>query len=96
MLLHSGFSRYVVLRPDNVVVKLGSYLNLDEMDAIAFAKGAGIRVPEVVGWGEQTTARKQQYIEMNYIEGDTLERAWPTCLTRPGLTLPINCERYLG
>ncbi|OAA81016.1 hypothetical protein LEL_00561 [Akanthomyces lecanii RCEF 1005] len=58
MLLHSGFSRYVVLRPDNVVVKLGSYLNLDEMDAIAFAKGAGIRVPEVVGWGEQTTARK--------------------------------------
>ncbi|KAM0742019.1 hypothetical protein ACQRIT_002196 [Beauveria bassiana] len=78
-LLHSGLARYVFLRPDNVVVKLGSYLNLDEVDAMNFARSVGIPIPEVLGWGEQRNAEGhyQHYIEMEYVEGATLEKAWP-------------------
>lgn len=42
-----------MLRPDNVAVKYGSHLNFDEIDAIQFAKDAGIPVPDVIKYGQQ-------------------------------------------
>ncbi|KAK3182138.1 hypothetical protein K4F52_006507 [Lecanicillium sp. MT-2017a] len=65
-----------VLRPSNTVVKFGQTLNLREVDVLRFAKSAGIPVPEVIDSGAQTDGETLDYIEMGYIQGETLEKVW--------------------
>ena len=75
-MLHQGFTRHVVLRPDKTVVKYGRPLNLVDADVLRFLAEKGIPVPQVISSGTQPDGRGYDYIEMSYVEGTTLEEAW--------------------
>ncbi len=51
---------------------------LAEIPTIQFAKEAGIPVPNILSFGEKESSSGYAYIEMEYIEGDTLEAVWET------------------
>ncbi|KAJ6790281.1 hypothetical protein PWT90_07512 [Aphanocladium album] len=74
VMLHNNFSRFVIKR-NNTAVKYGSDdIMLGEVEAMRFVQEAGIPVPEVISFGNQEgSGNSSKFIEMEYIEGDTLE-----------------------
>ncbi|KAJ3496652.1 hypothetical protein NLG97_g2509 [Lecanicillium saksenae] len=76
-LLNSDFSRYVIRR-DNVAVKYRDDILRHEADAMQFVKRAGMPVPDVISFGERDSGEGRIYIEMSYVEGETLHKAWPS------------------
>lgn len=63
----------VELHPGNIAVKKAIGVFLGEADALRTAGMAGLPVPQVYGTG---TSNGLNYIQMDFIPGQTLEQAW--------------------
>lgn len=74
VLLYNGIARYVIKRGKDIAIKYGNHMVIGEAEALDFAKQAGVPVPNVISFGQQ--GRSHHYIEMDYVEGDTLENLW--------------------
>ncbi|KAI1742010.1 hypothetical protein F4680DRAFT_53724 [Xylaria scruposa] len=74
VILHKLFSRKVVLRPNNTVVKSGKRIPIGEAKALEIAVNAGLPAPKV--HKTDTAPDGQNHIYMDYIQGQTLEVLW--------------------
>ncbi|KFY37503.1 hypothetical protein V495_07153 [Pseudogymnoascus sp. VKM F-4514 (FW-929)] len=68
--------RIVELCDDNTVIKSGSDIQIDEINALRVARELQLPVPEVYEAHPLPTMGAS--IHMSYIPGETLEVAWPT------------------
>ncbi|KJK86133.1 hypothetical protein H633G_10016 [Metarhizium anisopliae BRIP 53284] len=70
------FHRKVVHRSDGVVVKSGKRLAVGEAEAMRVARKAGIPVPLV--YQAKTFPDGKSEIHMDYVQGESLDKLWPT------------------
>ncbi|KIH91134.1 hypothetical protein SPBR_01954 [Sporothrix brasiliensis 5110] len=74
--LYNLLGRMISLHPGNIVKKAGRAVRLGEADALKVAAAGGVPVPDV--FGTEVTPEGRFRISMSYIEGQTLEAAWPS------------------
>jgi aminoglycoside phosphotransferase len=74
VILHKMFNRKVILSPDNTVIKVGKRIVVGEAEALKVAAQFGIPAPRI--HDVHTTSDGEHRITMDYIEGQTLEKAW--------------------
>ncbi|KAH0593877.1 hypothetical protein MHUMG1_08199 [Metarhizium humberi] len=76
VILHQLFHRKVVHRSDGVVVKSGKRLAVGEAEAMRVARKAGLPVPHV--HQAKTFPDGKSEIHMDYVQGESLDKLWPT------------------
>ncbi|OBT72181.1 hypothetical protein VF21_10530 [Pseudogymnoascus sp. 05NY08] len=74
-LIHDFYGCNVKLHPDDIVVKSGTKVHLDERHALDLAAELNIPAPRV--YEASTASDGIVSIRMDYIEGESLEELWP-------------------
>ncbi|KAF1935871.1 kinase-like protein [Clathrospora elynae] len=75
VVIHQISGCNVTLLADSTVIKAGRWVTLDEPPALALAAKHGLPVPRLYDVGQVPSG--ENYIRMNFIEGEKLDVVWP-------------------